>query len=275
MLWAGVPGQIDFGKGVGRMKPIAVVTGGSSGFGREFVKQLLQTEIQEIWVIARDPEKLHRLQKDFKNKIRIFSLDLSDLCSIETFSHTLAKESPDIRWLINNAGYAKFCSYCDLDIRQSANMISLNAIGTVSMGLCCIPYMRRGAHILNIASQSAFFPLPYLNLYSATKAFILHYSQALRTELKDKGVGVTAVCPGWMDTGLYARANIGVQKAPSRFTPMFSPDKVAKKALRDAQKNKAVSMYGVTVRFSYAAAKLLPQKIITKMWLSQQNLNEF
>lgn len=99
-------------------------------------------------------------------------------------------------------------------------MIDLNCGGVVAMGLVCIPYMSAGSRMLNVASQSAFQPLPYLNIYGATKAFVRNYSRALNIELKERGITVTAVCPGWMDTDLFDRARVGAKKAPRKFAGM-------------------------------------------------------
>lgn len=151
-------------------------------------------------------------------------------------------------------------------------MIDLNVSGVVAMGLVCIPYMKRGSHILNVASQASFQPLPYMNLYAATKAFVRNYSRALNVELRTKGIRVTAICPGWMKTNLFVRANIGAKKTIKNFTGITSPDKVAKKALWDAHRGKDISTYGVIVKFGHLFGKLLPQKMMMKMWLRQQKL---
>jgi len=85
-------------------------------------------------------------------------------------------------------------------------MIDLNISSVVAMELVCIPYMTQGSHIINIASQAAFQPLPHQNIYSSTKSFVRNYTRALNVELKDKGITATAVCPGWMKTGLFDMA---------------------------------------------------------------------
>lgn len=77
-------------------------------------------------------------------------------------------------------------------------MIHVNIDAVVAMGLVCIPYMKKGSHLINIASQASFQPLPYQNIYSSTKSFVRNYSRALNVELKEKGIYVTAVCPGWI-----------------------------------------------------------------------------
>lgn len=254
-----------------KKKRIAIVTGASSGFGREFVKLFLSRRgIEEIWAVARDKEKLKRLASAYGKKVKTFSIDLSDRNAIKKFGDTLKKENVSISYLINNAGYGKFCSYKDLDIDSSLNMIDLNVSGVVAMGLVCIPYMREGSHILNVASQASFQPLPYMNIYSATKAFVRNYSRALNVELKDRGIVVTAVCPGWMKTAFFDRAEIGAAKGVRHFIGVASPKRVAAKALKDAEKGRDISIYSVYVKIQHLFAKLLPQRAMMKVWLWQQ-----
>lgn len=254
-------------------KRIAIITGASSGLGKEFVQLMLKEPVvDEIWAIARNKEKLNRLTKKNPFKIRAFSIDLSDTENILKFQDILKEENPNIQFLFNNAGFAKFCSYGELNIKESVNMINLNCNGIVAMGLACIPYMKKGSHIVNISSQSSFQPLPYLNIYSATKAFVRNYSRALNVELKKKGISVTAVCPGWIDTSFFDRAEIGAKKSITNFAGIVKPGKVAKKAVRDAKKGKDISVYGAYVKTCHVTAKLLPQKIMMKIWLTQQGL---
>ena len=92
-------------------------------------------------------------------------MDLSVKDNIKTFGTLEELKKCNIKYLINNAGFAKFCSYDDISIDESVNMIDLNVSGVVAMGLVCIPYMRKGSHIINVASQAAFQPLPYQNIY--------------------------------------------------------------------------------------------------------------
>lgn len=252
---------------------VAVITGASGGLGREFVKLLKEEQsISEIWAVARAQNKLNQLIKDFGDKIKVFPHDLSKQEELFKFSSELEKARPCISYLINCAGYAKFCSYKDLNFADSLNMIALNAGGVTAMCLICLPYMPRGSHIINISSQSSFQPLPYLNLYAATKAYIKNYSRALHMELKARGISVTAVCPGWMDTELYDRAKIGSETTIEHYTGMVKPGKVARKALRDANRGSDLSVYSLYVKLSHLAAKLLPHKLVMKVWLWQQKM---
>lgn len=255
------------------MKNIAIVTGASSGLGKEFVKLLIEDKnIDEIFVLARSKDKLNDLKIEYGDKIVPYITDLSDINNIKAFGKILEETKANIKILINNAGFAKFCSYNDISTDESLNMINVNISAVVAMGLVCIPFMEKGSHIINIASQAAFQPVPYQNIYSATKSFVKNYSRALNVELKEKGIVVTAVCPGWIKTNLYDRGCINAKKATNKFTCMVTPDVVAKKALKDAYNNKDISVYGLYVNFCRFLSKFLPERLVMKIWLLQQGI---
>ncbi len=252
---------------------VAIITGASSGLGKEFVKLLVSdNSLDKIFALSRNEEKLNNLKSEYGDKIQPYAIDLSDTENIKNFGKFLETQNVNIKILINNAGFAKFCSYDDISIEESVNMIDLNISGVVVMGLVCLPFMEKGSHILNIASQAAFQPVPYQNIYSATKSFVKNYSQALNVELKEKGIIVTAVCPGWINTDLYKRGCIGAEKGTTKFVFMAQPDVVAKKALKDAYKGKDMSVYGFYVNMCRILSKFLPERLIMKIWLLQQGL---
>ena len=251
----------------------AIITGASSGFGKEFVNLLVEdTSFDKIFVLARNEEKLNDLKNKYGEKIQPYSIDLSNIENIKNFGKYLETQNVNIKLLINNAGFAKFCSYDDISIDESINMINLNISGVVAMGLICIPFMEKGSKIINVASQAAFQPLPYQNIYSSTKSFVKNYSQALNVELKEKGITVTAVCPGWMKTDLFSRGCINAKKGTTNFALMVEPNVVAKKALKDAYKGKDISVYGLHVNLCRIMSKVLPEKFIMKCWLLQQGI---
>ena len=252
---------------------IAIITGANGGLGKEFVKLLSSdSEISEIWAIARNHEKLEQTALEFGEQIRIFPMDLTDRKNTKHIATELEKSGATVKYLVNNAGFAKFCSYGDISVDESLNMIDLNISAVVALGLVCIPHMERGSHIINIASQASFFPLPYQNIYSSTKAFVRNYTRALNVELKEKGISATAVCPGWMKTGLFDRGLIGAQKGTNNFSGMVTPDVVAKKALLDAEKGKDISVYGLYVKSTHFLSKITPQRLMMKIWLNQQGI---
>lgn len=252
---------------------IAIVTGASGGMGKEFVRLLAQNNhLNEIWAIARSEDKLNALKAELGEKIRVIPMDLTERNHYSALAALLQESDAQVEYLVNNAGFAKFCSYDDIDVAETLNMIDLNIGATVAMGLITIPFLQKGGKILNIASQAAFQPLPYMNVYAATKAFVLHYTRALNTELKDRGITATAVCPGWMNTDFYTRGEVGAKKAPRSYRHMSSPEAVARKALGDAARGKDISVYRFYVKCCHAAAKLLPQKRMMKLWLRQQRI---
>lgn len=256
-----------------KKKEIALITGANSGLGKEFVRQLLQEDVDEIWAIARDKEKLEKLIDEYGEKIKCFSMDLTERKNISLLQKQLEAETNiSIRFLVNNAGFAKFCSYDDLSVEESLNMIDLNIGAVVSVGLVCIPYMGAGSYLINIASQASFFPLPYQNIYSSTKVFVRNYTRALNVELRDRGVHAIAVCPGWIDTGLFERAMIGAKKATNRFNGIVKPDVVVKKAVKDAKKEKDLSIFGGTVKMTHILSKIIPQRLVMFLWIRLQRL---
>lgn len=253
------------------MKNIAIITGATGGFGQEFCS-LLNSEknIDEIWAISRSKENLDSLEKKFGNKIISIPLDLTDRNSFNIIEEKLSNENPNILFLINNAGYGKFAAYDELSVKDSLNMIDLNINSVVALTVICIKFMSNGSRILNISSQSAFFPLPYLNIYSATKVFVKNYTRALNIELKNKKISATAVCPGWMKTDFLQKGNIGSKKNITNFFGITTPEKVARKAFKDAKKGKDMSFYGFYVNLSHILSKILPQKFFIKIWENQQ-----
>lgn len=254
-------------------KKIAVITGASSGIGLEFLRLMLQRpEVEEVWAIARRVEKLDALTKMFGPRVRTFSLDLSDRANWTQWKAVLQKEQPRVLWLVNSAGFGKFGDYTAVDLPTSVNMIDLNCSALTTMCMLCLPYMHKGAHIVNLASQASFQPLPYLNVYAAGKAYVRSYSRALNRELKDRHISVTAVCPGWMDTPFFDRARTDAKQTVGVFWGMTTPKKVAQKAVRDAAAGKDMSVCSAYVKFCHAAAKLLPQRTMMKIWLMQQKI---
>lgn len=137
----------------------------------------------------------------------------------------------------------------------------------------CLPYMPAGSRILNTASQAAFQPLPYFNVYAASKAFIDRFSLALAVELKPRGIAVTSVCPCWMRTPFITKAQTSAKPDVTRLFPITDPSPVAYLALADSKKGRTRSVYGTLTRLSILGAKLLPAGIVMAVWLIQQGLS--
>ena len=177
-----------------------------------------------------------------------------------------------MRVLINAAGSGKIAASEALTLEQVDTMIDLNCRAAVDVTQACLPYMSSGAKIMEVCSTAAFQPIPYLNVYAASKAFLYRYSRALRFELRPRDITVTAVCPYWIkDTEFIpsARQTASADKtmseaqSPIRSFPFASTSEtVAEKALMDTRLGLSVSTPGFVCTVHRAAAKLLSSDIL-------------
>ncbi len=247
---------------------IAIVTGASSGIGREFVRQIaVQENLDEIWVIARRAQRLEELREQYAN-VRPVVLDLIQNESRTALRRMLSEEKPDIRILVNAAGFGKFGPFPEMTEQEVDSIILLNLKSLIDMCYDCIPYMREGARILNMGSASCFQPLPEFNMYATTKTAVLSFSRALNVELKGRGITVTSVCPGWVRTEFYQVAqDTKNPDALTNFSPLYEPEDVIRKALKDSRKGKDISILGMTVKLQKLAGRLLPVSWIMKVWM--------
>ncbi len=247
----------------------AIVTGASSGLGSEFVRRIAEQEtLDEIWVIARRKDRMEALQKQVSIPLNILSLDLTKQSALQEIQEKLKRETPDVRILINAAGFGKIGSWEDISLEDSDNMIHLNCRAAVDMTQIVLPYMQKGAKILEICSTAAFSPFPYLNVYAATKAFLYRYSRALRVELMGREINVTAVCPYWIkDTEFIKTAKKTGNSTYIRHFPLASKEKnVVRRALTDANLRMAVSTPGPVCLVHRIAAKIIPSELMMGIW---------
>lgn len=255
---------------------IAVVTGASSGMGREFVRQIDSMGFDEIWGIALEENLLDEVKKECKTKFRCFALDLTQSTSIKKYQTALEEEKPNVQWLMNCSGFGKFGRYDEIPLAATLNMIDLNCRALVEMTETTLPFMTEGARIVEIASLAAFQPTPYLNVYAASKAFVLSYARALNVELKSRKISVTCMCPFWTKTAFFKRAEDtnAKNKVVTKYVAMYDPKDVVKKAIKDATKRKELSICGFISRSQVRFVKMLHPKLIMKIWVKQQKLNK-
>ena len=212
----------------------AVITGASSGLGREFVRQFYSVfpEIERVWLIARRMDRLQELAEQLEVKgISTLTLPL-DLCDIDTASQT---------------------RMIDLNLR------ALTAITNLS-----VPYMEAGSRILNVSSIASFCPTPRMTVYSATKAYVSAYTIGAAEELKAKGITVTAVCPGPMATEFLAVGHV-VDSRPFELLPYCDQVQVAGGALRAARAGQTIYTPRLFYKFYRLLAKLTPAKLMVKL----------
>ena len=225
---------------------IALITGASSGIGREFAKQLKESwEIEEFWLVARRADRMEALAKELDIKARIISADLCTTEGVDAVREAIESEKPAIRVLINAAGFGRFGAHDQIAALDTARMIDLNCKALVLITHMALPYMERGGRIIEMGSGSCFTPLPNFNVYAASKSFVLHYTKALCYEVKKYGVAATAFCPGWVHTEFLDAA--GMEKnvnRPKKTKPLLKVENVVRGCLRAAKKGKKMYVTG-------------------------------
>ena len=257
------------------MKEIAVITGASSGIGREFVKALhTHGQYQEVWAIARDEERLRELQSVCAFPVRPISLDLTERDALEKIGTMFRNEQPSVKLLINAAGFGKFEATIETAPEENLNMIDLNVRALAGLTELAIPYMKEGSEIVEIASVAAFQPIPGINVYGASKAFVLSYARALNRELKSRGIRVFAVCPFWTATRFFDRA-IPKDKEPvvKKYAAMYQPEFIAAYALKRMKNpRRDYCVPGFKAKMQVLAVKILPHRLVMNIWQKQQKL---
>lgn len=248
---------------------IAVITGASSGIGREFVYAADREEqLDEIWVIARREDRLTELQSRCRNRIRPLAMDLSLQESLDTYRRLLEKEKPEIRLLVNAAGFGVFGPFAESDPERVLKSAQLNAVSLTAVCHASLPYMQSGDSIINMGSNSAWQPVPYQAVYGASKSYVLSFSRALGRELRSRGIHVMCVCPGWIKTEFQRVAEH--EKYIRYVDRWYGPDEVAAQAMKDLKKKKTVSILGHPVRRQVRLVKFLPVEFIMNTWCRQQ-----
>ena len=250
---------------------IAIVTGASSGMGREFVRQM-HTYIRpdEIWAVARRQASLELLKQETDIPVRPVVLDLGKEASFRAFAALLEAEQPEVELLVNAAGFGKFGDFEGIPMEDDLAMIDLNCKALVAMTRLCLPYMGSGAHILQLDSLSAFQPVPYITTYGATKAFVLSYTRSCNAELKSRGIRMMAMNPAWVKTEFFNHA-FQTNNRVQYFNYVQEADAVVAQGLKDLYRSKKdMSIPGLGVKLQVLGVKLLPHKLVMKTWMNQQ-----
>lgn len=248
---------------------IAVITGASSGMGREFVYAFDKEEkFDELWVIARREDRLAELQDMCRARVRPIALDLGKRESFGEYKALLESEKPEIAVLVNAAGFGLFGVFEEMDMDRQLDIIDLNSRALTAMCHMSVPYMRPGSRIVNMGSMSSWQPVPYINVYGASKAYVLSFSRALGVELKDKGIHVMTVCPGWIKTEFFSHAIH--DDTVNYFNRYYTAEQVVEKAVKDLKKGKDVSVLGFPERMQVRLVKLLPVNLVMRTWCRQQ-----
>lgn len=248
---------------------IAVITGASSGIGKEFALRISESKsIDQMWLIARREDKLRAIAAELKIPSRVIPIDLTKAEGVEKYKKLLEAEKPIVSALVNAGGYGKFGAFDCIPLDDQLGMIDLNARALTQMTYITLPYMERGGEIYQLGSLSSFQPVPYIGVYGATKAYVLSFTRAINKELVKKGIRAMAVSPGWVKTEFFDRAVR--DDTITYFNRFYTAEQVVRRALRDMKKGKDVSVCGIAVRAQVRLTKLLPHKLVMRIWCKQQ-----
>ncbi|WP_077921062.1 SDR family oxidoreductase [Spirosoma sp. 209] len=188
------------------MNEFILLTGASSGIGLSMAR-LLAAQKQNLILVARRLDRLETLKAELVNEhgiiVYTFAKDLSSTDEVVALHHEISALSLLVTRLVNNAGFGTYGPFDEGALEPDLRMINLNVGAVVTLTKLFLPDMKRrgSGHIMNVASLLSFLPFPYYSVYSATKAFVLSFSETLEAELAGSGVTVSAFCPGPVDTG--------------------------------------------------------------------------
>lgn len=246
---------------------IAVITGASSGLGWEFACQAaaMFPEIEGFWLIARREGRLKELADKLGGRTAVcMSLDLCDEGSFDVLAEKLRDEGPEIALLVNNAGCGYLGNVGEVETSLETRMTKLNVTAMTALTNLCVPYMPRGAHIVNVSSIASFCPNPRMTVYSATKSYVSAFSRGIREELREKGITTTVVCPGPMDTEFLEIGKIKGNSKTFATLPYCDPVKVVEGTLLSARAGRAFYTPTAFYKVYRGVAKLMPQALMVK-----------
>jgi hypothetical protein len=247
------------------MSRIAIITGASSGIGREFARQLDGEGLDELWLIARREERMQQLADELSTTCRIFPLDLRSRAEIEQLRSHLEQARPSVHWLINNAGFGKTGDFAAIALDDQLDMVDLNCRAVVHLSHMAFPWLAFGCRMVTVSSSAGFAPLGGITVYSSTKAFATFFTIGVTPELRRHGIHCTAVCPGPVDTEFHQISRAGSNRKKAIMNEPAPVDEVVALAIRDARKGRALSMYSRGIRSYFVMARLLPMRWIAQM----------
>lgn len=245
---------------------IAVITGASSGIGREFARRARDVfpQIECIWLVARRRERLEQLRAELEVPAEVLPLDLCAAGDRAALEEKLAQEKPEVLLLVNSAGCGFLGDVADTDAALLSRSIELNVRALTEVTRAVLPYVPDGGRIVNLSSIASFCPTPRMSVYSATKSYVSAFSLGLREELRPRKINVTAVCPGPMKTEFLDVGGITGKSTMFQKLPQCGPEKTALAALRAARRGRCVWTPKVFFKFYRVVAKVIPHILLVK-----------
>lgn len=253
----------------------ALITGASGGIGEALAHHFADDK-HDLILVARNTERLKQVAAELKRNnainVRIISKDLSQWSDVVSMVEELRNEQ--IHFLVNNAGFGDFGLFQDADWNKTQQMINLNITTLTYLTRALLPGMlqRGNGHILNVASTAAFLPGPYMAVYYASKAYVLHFSEALAEELKRTDVKVTALCPGPTESGFQVKAAM-TESRLVKGKKLVSAKSVAQYGYKAMLRGQRVAVPGLFNLLTSFMPRLLPRRMVTMAVGIVQNKN--
>ncbi len=254
----------------------ALITGASSGFGAEFARQLAPAA-QSLVLVARRNDRLETLRAELTEKfpqlsVFIYAADLADENARIALVHWLREQAIPVDFLVNNAGLGDHGAFETGEWGRVRAMLDVNISALTHLTHLLLPALRGSGRsaILNVSSVAGFLPLPNMAVYAATKAYVTSFSEALRMELRDTGVSVTALCPGPVPTEFFhtaTRAGEEDQAAHYESMPLFkvTPAVAVRTGLEAVARDRARVIPGPVLAVAVIAATLIPFFIVRQI----------
>ncbi len=250
------------------MREYTLITGASSGIGLEIAKQLAAKN-QNLILVARSEDKLEALQKNLRNQFNVDVIysqyDLSEPNAAQDLFNEIKENKYLVTGLINNAGFGNYGNFVEMPLKKDEEMIAVNVTALVGLTkLFGADMVKAGkGRIMNVASLLSFLPFPYYSIYSATKSFVLSFTETVSAELEGTGVIVTALCPGTVETPFHTDA-MRKTNAMSANKPVPA-DVVAKAGVELFLNGKGKKIVGFMNWFLSNLPRVTPDKLMMKI----------
>lgn len=251
------------------MKNITIITGASSGIGMELAKIFAKNN-HHLLLVARSEDKLKSLAEELRSKhkveVKLLALDLSNYSAAKEIFNYCEKENLNVTHLVNNAGFGDFGFFVNSSWPKQEQMINLNITTLTYLTHLFLPAMvkNKSGKILNVASTAAFQPGPTMSVYYATKAYVLHFSEAIANELEGTGVSVTALCPGATESGFQTLAAMEESKLVKN-KKLPSSEEVANYGYQAMHKGKKVAIHGTMNYIMANSIRFTPRNLVLKI----------
>jgi uncharacterized protein len=252
----------------------ALITGASSGIGLELAKVFAANKINLV-LVARSESKLNELANEVKQQgvtVNVLAKDLSSYNTAKEIFDWCGQQNIQIDYLVNNAGVGDFGFFHESEWKKQEQIINLNITALTYLTHLFLPDMvkRKNGKVLNVASTAAFQPGPTMSVYYATKAFVLHFSEAIANELEKTGVTVTALCPGATESGFQTAAAMEESKLV-KGKKLPTSKQVAEYGYAAMMKGKKVAIHGVMNYLLANSVRFSPRAMVLKMVRSIQD----